>query len=49
MDEAKKFARWLILNTKDVDTIGACRRYKNIIYNIDELYDIYLKLFSPKT
>lgn len=49
MDEAKKFARWLILNTKDVDTIGACRRYKNIIYNVDELYDIYLNLLSPKT
>jgi hypothetical protein len=42
MEEAKKFAKWLILNTKDVDTVGACRRYKNKIYNVEELYTIYL-------
>ena len=44
MEEAKKFARWLIFNTKDVDTAGACRRYKGKIYNVEELYTIYSSL-----
>jgi hypothetical protein len=42
MEFTKEFATWLILNTTDVNTVGACRRYKNKIYNVAELLDIYL-------
>jgi hypothetical protein len=44
MEEVKNFAKWIIIHTQDVDTMGPCRRYKNMIRNIDELYDIYIKL-----
>lgn len=40
----KSFASWMILNTKDVDTLEPCRRYKNKIYNLDELYNLYLSI-----
>ena len=48
MEEAKKFARWLIINTQDVDTDGPCRRYKGKIYNVDELFNIYLTELEMK-
>ena len=35
---AKDFARWLIIHTKDVNTMGACRIYKNKTLNVEELY-----------
>ena len=38
---AKDFAHWLIIHTEDVNTLGACRIYKNKVYNVDELYDIW--------
>lgn len=44
MDEVKKFANWIIIHTEDVYTIGACRRYKGRIYNVDELYEIFSKI-----
>lgn len=47
MKEIKQFATWLILYTQEVNTIGACRRYKNKVYNVDELYDIYISI-NPK-
>jgi hypothetical protein len=44
MNEAKGFARFIIIHTEEVNTIGACRRYKGQVYNVDELYDIYQSL-----
>jgi hypothetical protein len=44
MEESKKFAKWIIIHTEDVDTMGACRRYKGAIYNVDELYEIFITL-----
>jgi hypothetical protein len=45
---AKDFASWLIIHTEDVNTIGACRRYKGITYNVDELYDKWVE-YKNKT
>lgn len=42
--EIKGFARWIIIQTSDVDTMGPCRRYKGRIYNVDELFEIYRQL-----
>lgn len=43
--EAKDFARWLILQTRDVDgTFGPCRLYNYNVVSIDECYDEYLRL-----
>ena len=44
MKEAKHFATWIINHTEEVFTVGACRRYKGKVYNVDELYDIYMDL-----
>ena len=41
---AKKFGYWLILHTDEVDSVGVCRRYKRKVYNINELYDIFIGL-----
>ena len=41
MNEAKEFGHWLIIHTKDVNTMGACRIYKNMTLNLDELYDAW--------
>lgn len=41
---AKDFAHWLIIHTKDVNTLGVCRMYKNKVYNVDELYDIWIEI-----
>lgn len=42
-NESKDFATWLIIHTDEVtNTAGACRRYKNKVLNVNELYDIYL-------
>ena len=38
---AKDFATWLIKNTREVSTMGACRIYKNRTLNVDELYDAW--------
>jgi hypothetical protein len=38
MNEAKDFATWIIHQTKEVNTMGACRIYKNKTLNVDELY-----------
>lgn len=35
---AKDFAHWLIIHTEDVNTVGACRRYKGKVLNVEELY-----------
>jgi hypothetical protein len=41
-DMVKKFAKWLIIHTNEVqNTAGACRRYKRKVYNVDELFDIF--------
>ncbi len=40
--ESVKFAEWLLIYTDDCGpTQGICRRYKNTVYNIEELYNIY--------
>lgn len=45
MDEAKKFVRWILIQTDEVKyTLSPCRRYKGVIYTIDELYQIYSNL-----
>ena len=42
MDEAIKFANWLIIHTDDAGfTQAPCRRYKNKVYTTKELYEIY--------
>jgi hypothetical protein len=41
MNEAKDFAKWLIIHTKDVATLGPCRIYKNKVLNVDELYVVW--------
>ena len=41
MNEPKDFARWLIIHTREVNTIGVCRIYKNKTLNIDELYQAW--------
>ena len=38
---AKDFATWLIIHTKDVYTMGACRIYKNKTLNVEELYQAW--------
>ena len=49
MEESKKFARWIIIHTGEVeDTIGACRRYNGRVYNVDELYTIFKEEESLK-
>lgn len=49
MKIAKNFAKWIINHTEEVFTVGACRRYKGKVYNVDELYDIYMELIGhPK-
>jgi hypothetical protein len=45
---AKDFAHWLIIHTEQVQTIGACRRYKGIIYNVAELYDKWVEFKNEK-
>ena len=43
MNESIKFGRWLIIHTSEVtNTMGPCRRYKNKVYTIDELYPMFL-------
>jgi len=43
MNEAKQFAKFLIIHTDEVRfTVGPCRRYKGKVLNIDELYTIFL-------
>ena len=45
MNESKKFATWIINHTEEMRfTQGACRRYKNKVYNVNELYDIFISL-----
>ena len=44
MKEAIEFATWMTYQTKDVNTMGACRLYKNRTYNIKELYEIWINL-----
>ena len=41
MNESKDFARWLIIHTREVNTIGTCRIYKNKTLNVDELYQAW--------
>lgn len=42
MDKTKAFAKWLVVHTDEEKfTQAPCRRYKNKVYTIDELYDIY--------
>ena len=42
MNEAINFGKWMVIHTEEVtNTLGACRRYKNIVYTIEELYKIY--------
>lgn len=43
MEEAKDFATWLIIHTKDVNTLGPCRIYKNKVLNVDELYYAWIE------
>jgi len=43
-DEVKKFITWMIRNTTDIDTLGACRIYKNKTVTVDELMKIYKDL-----
>lgn len=44
-NESKTFAKWMIIHTDEVlHTQAPCRRYKNKIYTIDELYDVFLTL-----
>jgi len=38
---SKDFAHWIIFNTQEVQTLGACRRYKGRVLNLDELYDAW--------
>ena len=40
-NRAKDFAKWLIIHTKEVNTMGPCRIYKNKTLNVDELYDAW--------
>ncbi len=44
-EELIKFGRWLTIQTDEVGYITAapCRRYKNRIFTIEELYEIYIK------
>ncbi len=37
-NRAKDFAFFLIIHTEEVTTLGACRRYKGKVLNVDELY-----------
>lgn len=40
-----KFGKWLVIHTKETPyTLSPCRRYKNVIYTIDELFDIFINL-----
>ena len=41
MEESKEFARWLIMHTQEVNTVGACRRYKGKVLNVGELYTVF--------
>jgi hypothetical protein len=44
-DMVKKFAKWLVVQTEDAGfTQAPCRRYKNKVYTVDELYDIFANL-----
>ncbi len=45
---AKDFAHWLIIHTEDVNTMGACRRYKGRTLNVEELYQAWGE-FKQKT
>ena len=45
---AKDFATWLIIHTREVNTMGACRIYKNKTLNVDELYDAWYE-FKQET
>jgi len=39
--KAKDFARWIIIHTEEVNTAGACRRYKGRVLNVEELYSAW--------
>lgn len=44
-NESKSFAKWMVIHTQEVlHTQAPCRRYKNKVYTVDELYDIFLAL-----
>lgn len=44
MEEAIKFGKWMIIHTEEVGfTQAPCRRYKNMVFTVNELYDIFLK------
>ena len=47
-ETAKDFARWVIWHTEDVATMGPCRRYKNRILNVDELYEAWIEFKKEK-
>ncbi len=47
MEEVKKFARWMIIQTEEVKyTQGPCRRFNNKVYTVDE--NIYMKIQTEK-
>lgn len=48
MEESKKFARWLIIYTQEVNTIGACRRYRGKVLNVDELYTAFKEFLEKE-
>lgn len=49
MEEAIKFGKWLTIHTEESKyTLGPCRRYKNVLYTINELYVIYDRLKNEK-
>ena len=47
MNEQVKFARWVLIHTDEAKhTAGVCRYYKNKLYTIDEIFDIYTNIQS---
>jgi antitoxin component YwqK of YwqJK toxin-antitoxin module len=47
MNEQVKFARWVLIHTDEAKhTAGVCRFYKNKLYTIDEIFDIYTNIQS---
>ena len=47
MNEQVKFARWVLIHTDEAKhTAGVCRYYKNKLYTIDEVFDIYTNIQS---
>lgn len=47
-DRAKDFAHWIIKHTREVNTMGPCRIYKNKTLNVNELYDAWVE-FKKET